>query len=140
MTGLGAETDPPAVVYTYAPGRGGEHLEKLLTNYRGIVQCDGYAPYKKLPADRITVAFCWSHLRREFFKIAERGDAPIATEAVARIAQIYAIEKDLRGTSTEARRAAARLDRVHSSTRSRSSSSISHATGSGKRRGSFATG
>jgi hypothetical protein len=87
-------TGPPAVVYSYAPGRGGEHLEKLLANYRGIVQCDGYAPYKKLPADRITVAFCWSHLRREFFKIAERGDAPIATEAVARIAQIYAIEKD----------------------------------------------
>jgi hypothetical protein len=46
--------DPPAVVYTYAPGRGGEHLEKLLANYRGVVQCDGYAPYKKLPADRIT--------------------------------------------------------------------------------------
>ena len=69
-------TDPPAVVYTYAPGRGGEHLEKLLANYRGIVQCDGYAPYKKLPADRITVAFCWSHLRREFSKIAKRGDAP----------------------------------------------------------------
>jgi transposase len=99
-------TGPPAVVYSYAPGRGGEHLEKLLANYRGIVQCDGYAPYKKLPADRITVAFCWSHLRREFFKIAERGDAPIATEAVARIAQIYAIEKDVRGASAEARRAA----------------------------------
>ena len=81
-------------------------LEKLLANYRGIVQCDGYAPYKKLPADRITVAFCWSHLRREFFKIAERGDAPIATEAVARIAQIYAIEKDVRGTSADERRAA----------------------------------
>jgi transposase len=98
--------DPPAVVYTYAPGRGGEYLEKLLANYRGIVQCDGYAPYKKLPADRITVAFCWSHLRREFFKIAERGDAPIASEAVARIAQIYAIEKELRGASADARRAA----------------------------------
>jgi transposase len=98
--------DPPAVVYSYAPGRGGEHLEQLLANYRGIVQCDGYAPYKKLPADRITVAFCWSHLRREFFKIAERGDAPIATEAVARIAQIYAIEKDVRGASADARCAA----------------------------------
>jgi transposase len=98
--------DPPGVVYTYAPGRGGEHLEKLLATYRGIVQCDGYAPYKKLPADRITIAFCWSHLRREFFKIAERGDAPIATEAVARIAQIYAIEKDVRGASADARRAA----------------------------------
>src|SRR6266567_4196589 len=99
-------TDPPAVAYTYAPGRGGEHLEKLLANYRGIVQCDGYAPYKKLPAERITVAFCWSHLRREFFKIAERGDAPIATEAVARIAQIYVIEKDVRGTSANERRVA----------------------------------
>ena len=75
-------------------------------NYRGIVQCDGYAPYKKLPAERITVAFCWSHLRREFFKIAERGDAPIATEAVARIAQIYVIEKDVRGTSADERRVA----------------------------------
>jgi transposase len=99
-------TDPPAVAYTYAPGRGGEHLEKLLAHYRGIVQCDGYAPYKKLPAERITVAFCWSHLRREFFKIAERGDAPIATEAVARIAQIYVIEKDVRGTSADERRVA----------------------------------
>src|SRR5262245_41991210 len=37
-------TDPPAVAYTYAPGRGGEHLEKLLANYRGIGQSDGYAP------------------------------------------------------------------------------------------------
>ena len=98
-------SDPPAVVYTYAPGRGGEHLDELLGGYRGIVQCDGYAPYKKLPADRITIAFCWSHLRREFFRIAERGDAPIATEAVARIAQIYAIEKDVRGTNADARRA-----------------------------------
>ena len=97
--------DPPAVVYSYAAGLGGEHLEQLLANYRGIVQYDGYAPYKKLPADRITVAFCWSHLRREFFKIAERGDAPIAIEAVARIAQIYAIEKYVRGTNAEARRA-----------------------------------
>ena len=51
----------PAVAYTYAPGRGGEHLDKLLADYRGIVQCDGYAPYKKLPADRTTVAFCWSN-------------------------------------------------------------------------------
>jgi len=64
------------------------------------------ADVAKLPTDRITIAFCWSHLRREFFKIADRGDAPIATEAVARIAQIYAIEKDVRGASADARRAA----------------------------------
>ena len=54
-------TDPPAVAYTYAPGRGAVHLHTLLKNYRGIVQCDGYAPYKKLPEDAITLAFCWAH-------------------------------------------------------------------------------
>jgi transposase len=96
--------DPPAVFYSYAPGRGGEHLENLLGNYRGVVQCDGYAPYKNLPRDRITIAFCWSHLRREFFEFAERGDAPIATEAVARIAQIYQIESKIRGRSAGERR------------------------------------
>src|SRR6516164_7778181 len=36
-------TDPPAVAYTYAPGRGAVHALKLLDGYRGIVQCDGYA-------------------------------------------------------------------------------------------------
>lgn len=97
--------DPPAVVYTYAPGRGGVHLYTLLANYRGIVQCDGYAPYKKLPAARITTAFCWAHLRRPFFKLAKNGNAPIATQALLRIAQLYKIEEKIRGKSAEERKA-----------------------------------
>jgi transposase len=101
---------PPGVVYTYAPGRGGEHLEMLLATYRGIVQCDGYAPYKKLPQDRITVAFCWAHLRRAFFEIAQRGDAPIATGAVARIGQLYEIEKGIRGRCADERKAVRRQE------------------------------
>ena len=39
---------PPAVVYSYAPGRGHIHANTLLGGYRGILQCDGYAAYKKL--------------------------------------------------------------------------------------------
>jgi transposase len=97
--------DPPAVAYTYAPGRGGTHLHMLLKDYRGIVQCDGYAPYKKLPADRITTAFCWAHLRRPFFAIARKGNAPIATQALLRIAQLYRIEQKIRGKSPDERRA-----------------------------------
>jgi hypothetical protein len=34
----------------------------------------------------ITLAFCWAHLRRRFFDIAKGGDAPIASEALERIA------------------------------------------------------
>ena len=95
--------DPPAVVYTYAPGRGSAHMHALLATYRGIVQCDGYAPYKNLASDRITLAFCWAHLRREFFDIAKGGDAPIAAEAVARIAKLYEIETGIRGKSADER-------------------------------------
>jgi transposase len=103
-------TDPPAVVYTYAPGRGGEHARALLAGYSGIVQCDGYAVYEQLadPArdgGAVTLAFCWSHWRREFFDIDKGGPAPIAHEALERIAALYAIESRIRGRSAEERRA-----------------------------------
>ena len=89
-------TDPPAVAYTYAPGRGAVHLHTLLKGYRGIVQCDGYAPYKQLPDDAITLAFCWAHVRRAFFEIARKGNAPIATQGLVRIAVLYRIEGNIR--------------------------------------------
>ena len=102
-------TDPPAVAYSYAPGRGAVHALKLLDRYRGIVQCDGYAAYKSIanaaPGEAITLAFCWAHLRRRFFDLAKDGNAPIASEALERIAALYAIEKTIRGRSADARRA-----------------------------------
>jgi hypothetical protein len=102
-------TDPPAVAYTYAPGRGAVHALKLLDHYRGIVQCDGYVAYKTIANaardEAITLAFCWAHLRRRFFDIAQGGPAPIASEALERIAALYAIEKTIRGKSAGERRA-----------------------------------
>jgi hypothetical protein len=43
-------------------------------------------------------------LRRRFYEIAQAGNAPIASEALARIAAIYAIEAEIRGQEAEARR------------------------------------
>ena len=101
--------EPPAIAYSYAPGRGAVHALKLLDDYRGIVQCDGYAAYKTIvaaaPGEAITLAFCWAHLRRRFFDLAKGGDAPIANEALERIAALYAIEKTIRGRSADERRA-----------------------------------
>ena len=101
-------TDPPAIAYAYAPGRGAVHALKLLDGYRGVVQCDGYAAYKTIaqaaPGEAITLAFCWAHLRRRFFDIAKGGDAPIASEALERIAALYAIEKTIRGMRADERR------------------------------------
>jgi transposase len=103
--------DPPAVVYSYAPGRGRDHARALLGAYRGILQCDGYAAYKSLadPGGKwgpIMLAFCWSHVRRGFYDLAKGGAAPIAIEALARIAALYRIEADIRGKSAGERRAA----------------------------------
>jgi hypothetical protein len=47
----------------------------------------------------ITLAFCWARLRRQFFDIAKDGCAPIASEALERIAKLYAIEKTSWGQS-----------------------------------------
>ena len=103
-------TGPPAVAYTYAPGRGAEHAVTLLAAYRGIVQCDGYAAYKQVAhrgraGNAVILAFCWSHWRRRFYEIAKAGSAPIAEEALRRIAGIYRIETQIRGNSAEERRA-----------------------------------
>ena len=66
-------------------------------------------PTRPLPTQRageaITLAFCWAHLRRRFFDIAKGGNAPIASEALERIAALYAIEKTIRGASADERRA-----------------------------------
>lgn len=40
------------------------------------------------------MAFCWSHFRRKFYELAQSGPAPIATEALARIAALYQVEAD----------------------------------------------
>ena len=102
--------EPPAVVYTYMPGRSAALGLRPLAGYCGIVQCDGYAVYKQMADPRreggaATLAFCWAHLRRHFYDIAKGGAAPLAEEALARIAALYAIEAQIRGQSAAARQA-----------------------------------
>ena len=102
---------PPAVVYSYAPGRRGDYALALLKGYTGVLQTDGYAGYRALADPKrtggpATLAFCWSHWRRQFFDLAKSPPAPIATEALKRIAELYAIEAEIRGKNAEERRAA----------------------------------
>lgn len=98
--------DLPGVVYLYAPDRKAEQPMRHLQGFVGVLQVDGYAGYKAL-AERnaVSLAFCWSHVRRRFYELAQAGPAPIATEALARIAELYRIESDIRGRSAEERRA-----------------------------------
>lgn len=102
--------EPPAVVYVYAPSRSGAVARAALKGFAGVLQIDGYAGYNALNDDAqgappVTLAFCWAHWRRDFFDLAEGGNAPIASSALARIAELYAVEAEIRGRSAEARRA-----------------------------------
>jgi transposase len=100
-------SDPPGVAYLYAPDRKAEQPIRHLAGFVGVLQVDGYAGYKVL-AERgaVSLAFCWSHVRRRFYELAQAGPAPIATEALARIAELYRIEGEIRGRSAEERSSA----------------------------------
>jgi transposase len=99
-------TAPPAVAYVYAPDRKSDRPVQHLKGFTGVLQVDGYAGYGAVAkTGAVQLAFCWAHWRRRFYEIAQAGNAPIATEALARIAAIYAIEAEIRGQDAEARHA-----------------------------------
>ena len=97
---------PPGVAYVYAPDRKAERPIAHLAGFTGTLQVDGYGGYRVLAEKNgVTLAFCWAHVRRRFYELAVVGPAPIASEALKRIAELYKIEDDIRGWTAEARRA-----------------------------------
>jgi transposase len=50
----------------------------------------------------VTLAFCWSHVRRGFYDLA-KAHAPIAIEALRRIGALYKIEEPIRGKDADHR-------------------------------------
>ena len=99
-------SDPPGVAYVYAPDRKAERPIAHLAGFKGILQVDGYGGYRPLTErGDVQLAFCWAHVRRRFYELATAGPAPIASEALERIAGLYAIENDIRGRNAEERRA-----------------------------------
>jgi len=58
---------PPGVAFTYAPCRSGQHAERILQGFTGVLQVDGYAGYNRLIAPGrtgpdIQLAYCWAYL------------------------------------------------------------------------------
>jgi transposase len=88
----------PAVWFAYSPDRKGQHPHRHLATFAGTLQADGYAGFNRLyDSGRIREAACWAHVRRKFFDIHQAHASPIASEALERIGQLYAIESEIRG-------------------------------------------
>ena len=99
----------PAALFHYSANRDGTHPEQHLAAYSGLMQADAYAGYNGLYADGrkpgpIFEAACWAHGRRKFFELAELQKAPLAIEAVRRIDELFAIEREINGQPTDERR------------------------------------
>jgi transposase len=113
---------PPAALFFYSRDRAGEHPQRHLASYSGILQADAYSGYGKLYADgrspdTIREAACWAHARRKFFVLADieasarrraRGStsgaiSPTALEAVRRIDALFEIERAINGLPADRR-------------------------------------
>ena len=99
-----AGPDPPAAVFFYSPDRKALRPAAHLENFKGVLQVDGYPGFEALSAKGdILLAACWAHARRKFYEFHQATGSPIAAEALRRIAELYAVERRVRGQSAKAR-------------------------------------
>ena len=109
-----------AAVYYASSDRRGEHPQKHLAGYGGILQSDCYNGFEPISvaeqkAVPITFAFCHAHARRKFFELADiekrardrkrngKPISPIALEAVKRFDALFEIERQINGLSAAER-------------------------------------
>ena len=98
------DSGPAAVWFAYSSDRKGEHPRQHLRGFRGTLQADAYAGFHHLyEGGLIQEAACWAHVRRKFYELHLAHASPIAAEAMKRIAELYAIEGEIRGRPPDER-------------------------------------
>ncbi len=83
------------IFYDFQPNRSREGPEKILANYTGYLQTDGYAVYTGLVRDsqgRFRDAACFAHARRKFDEVRYTTSHSLMHEALAWIQQLYDVE------------------------------------------------
>lgn len=96
----------PAVWFAYTSDRKGEHPQRHLENFTGVLQADGYAGFSTIyDGGRVLEAACWAHVRRKFFDLYDANKSALAEEMLDRIGALYAIEQEIHGRPPHERRA-----------------------------------
>ena len=97
-------SSPPCAWYQFTIDRKGEHPVSHLEGYKGWVHADGYSGFNGLSGEnKADEMACMAHVRRKFVDVFASQGSAIAEEAIRRIAELYAVEKDARGQSPDAR-------------------------------------
>lgn len=98
----GGTPENPGIYFEYNPSRSSDVAKRLLENFQGIVQTDGYVGYDFIKdVSVIEHAGCWAHSRRKFFEILKakgkyqkkKAKSGHADRALIFISQLYTIER-----------------------------------------------
>ena len=101
MTGVATHT---AIVYDYKPSRHGEHAHTFLSEFKGILQTDGYSGYHCVTkAESVIAVGCWAHARRKFHDVwVVLKKEGVSSKALDIIGKLYDMERVLRDKNSTA--------------------------------------
>lgn len=104
----GGPPGQPSVLFAYDPSRAGSVPVRLLDDFTGILQADGYSGYGQVcRANNITRIGCWDHARRKFVEAIKaapssgrkKGKVSKADVALGHINKLYAVERQIKDLS-----------------------------------------
>ena len=99
----------PSVLFEYDPSRAGSVPVRLLEDFNGILQADGYSGYSQVcKKSGLTRIGCWDHARRKFIEATKAAASALegktkakvktkvskAEMALGYIGKLYAIERE----------------------------------------------
>jgi hypothetical protein len=98
------------VVFDYQKGRSKDAPRKILDNFEGYLQTDGYASYNQFKSKKtVSHLACWAHARR-YFEKALKQDSSRAEYAMGKIQQLYTLEREIVDLSSDDKKKA-RIDK-----------------------------
>ena len=95
---------PPAAWYRFSPDRKGIHPRTHLAGFSGFMHADGYAGFNEITrTGAVREVACLAHIRRKFVDVATAQGSSVAEETLRRIAELYAVEENIRGKPPDER-------------------------------------
>ena len=82
---------------TFSLGRGREGPEKILGEWEGILQTDGYQAYEGVGGAKMVHVGCWAHARRKFVDAVKVNPQDgEAIKMVTRMDALFLVDRDAR--------------------------------------------
>lgn len=97
--------EKPIVVYEYDPRRSGDVPLRLLEDFAGFLQVDGYDAYNPVCAQKGVIRVgCMAHARRKFYEASKVSQKKgVAKSFLGLIQKLYLIERSHEGRSAQER-------------------------------------